>query len=485
MKREAVELHGVPPERVVVTGAQPFDHWFDWQPCSTRAAVLRAGRSAGADSPTSSISARRGSSRPTRCRSSGGGSSSCAPRVAGAARRGRADPARIRRTPISGTTWTWAATGRSSSGRAPAPRRPTARNRADYFDSIYHSAGVVGVNTTGGDRERHRRPQRLHAAGARVQRHAGRHAALRAPAPRERRAAARRRRTSPSTSRSSRPPCAIRPPATSAAAASSRRSSGRTASARRRRRGWSTRSRRWPRNPRRPPARLPFWAPLGRVAAGGDADANSSATRCSSAKPRRPRHAERRDPPRSARRTNRRSPRGSDVDTSILRAWWNRIASPLSRVAAQLGWRSPSRRETGLAQPRRTKEERDRARIDGRAQRDEVKRRSDEAREARRRSRLDGARTRGVPTSEVSMPPMRPTNGSATGRHGCANADDGTSELVSDAERRMATALAPLWHADRATVATLRRWCDPLNGAPSPTSGRHRRPTSSIGCGAR
>ena len=32
MKREAVELHGVPAERVVVTGAQPFDHWLDWRP---------------------------------------------------------------------------------------------------------------------------------------------------------------------------------------------------------------------------------------------------------------------------------------------------------------------------------------------------------------------------------------------------------------------------------------------------------------------
>jgi hypothetical protein len=30
-------------------------------------------------------------------------------------------------------------------GAAPA----TARNRADYFDSIFHSAGVIGINTTG------------------------------------------------------------------------------------------------------------------------------------------------------------------------------------------------------------------------------------------------------------------------------------------------------------------------------------------------
>jgi len=42
--REAVELHRVPPERVVVTGAQSYDHWFDWRPSLERAAfVARAG----------------------------------------------------------------------------------------------------------------------------------------------------------------------------------------------------------------------------------------------------------------------------------------------------------------------------------------------------------------------------------------------------------------------------------------------------------
>ena len=31
-REEAMELHGVPPERIVVTGAQLYDQWFDWQP---------------------------------------------------------------------------------------------------------------------------------------------------------------------------------------------------------------------------------------------------------------------------------------------------------------------------------------------------------------------------------------------------------------------------------------------------------------------
>ena len=36
MKHEAVTFHGIPPERVAVTGAQPFDHWFDWKPGTSR-----------------------------------------------------------------------------------------------------------------------------------------------------------------------------------------------------------------------------------------------------------------------------------------------------------------------------------------------------------------------------------------------------------------------------------------------------------------
>ena len=35
-RREAIELHGVPPERVVATGANPYDHWFSWEASTTR-----------------------------------------------------------------------------------------------------------------------------------------------------------------------------------------------------------------------------------------------------------------------------------------------------------------------------------------------------------------------------------------------------------------------------------------------------------------
>ena len=35
-RREAIEMHDVPPDRVVATGAQAYDHWFDWRPSTTR-----------------------------------------------------------------------------------------------------------------------------------------------------------------------------------------------------------------------------------------------------------------------------------------------------------------------------------------------------------------------------------------------------------------------------------------------------------------
>jgi hypothetical protein len=37
-RKEAAELHGVPPDRVSVTGAQAFDHWFVQRPSTTREA---------------------------------------------------------------------------------------------------------------------------------------------------------------------------------------------------------------------------------------------------------------------------------------------------------------------------------------------------------------------------------------------------------------------------------------------------------------
>jgi hypothetical protein len=45
--REAVDLHGVPADRVVVTGAQPFDEWFGRQPSDRTGFLERVGLPAG------------------------------------------------------------------------------------------------------------------------------------------------------------------------------------------------------------------------------------------------------------------------------------------------------------------------------------------------------------------------------------------------------------------------------------------------------
>ncbi|MBA3306549.1 MAG: hypothetical protein H0U25_11600, partial [Thermoleophilaceae bacterium] len=41
-KREAVELHGIAPARVVATGAAAYDHWFEWKPSRSREDFCRS-----------------------------------------------------------------------------------------------------------------------------------------------------------------------------------------------------------------------------------------------------------------------------------------------------------------------------------------------------------------------------------------------------------------------------------------------------------
>src|SRR6185437_6945977 len=42
-RREAREIHGVPDDRIVVTGAQGFDLWFDWRPRPREEFAARVG----------------------------------------------------------------------------------------------------------------------------------------------------------------------------------------------------------------------------------------------------------------------------------------------------------------------------------------------------------------------------------------------------------------------------------------------------------
>jgi hypothetical protein len=140
-REEARTLHRVPPDRVAVTGAQCFDEWFSWQPSPREEFCARAGLDPG---------------RPYVLYAC------CGPWT------GQSETDFVRR---------WSAALRDHEGLPdrlgvvvrPHPKRdewasadlpgvlvfpqhaqaPIDRqSKADYFDSIYHSAAVVGLNTS-------------------------------------------------------------------------------------------------------------------------------------------------------------------------------------------------------------------------------------------------------------------------------------------------------------------------------------------------
>ena len=143
-KREAIELHRVPSDRVVVTGAQCFDHWFDRAPSRSRDDFCNQ---VGLDT-----------TRPFVlwvCSALIHGSAPEAPFVVEWIRRLRASddpvfrdvgvlvrphPSRVAEwesidiRPLNAVVW----------GSNPIDEHA----RADYFDSIFHSAAVVGLNTS-------------------------------------------------------------------------------------------------------------------------------------------------------------------------------------------------------------------------------------------------------------------------------------------------------------------------------------------------
>ena len=144
-RREAVDDHGVPPDRVVVTGAQCFDHWFTRQPSRTRAEltahlglpadralVLYVCSGLAKGSPPEPPFVRewlewlRGSSDPRVARAS----------------------VIVRPHPSHRAEWA----GVDLSAFAPVAlwgANPVdEQTRADYFDSLFHAEAVVGLNTS-------------------------------------------------------------------------------------------------------------------------------------------------------------------------------------------------------------------------------------------------------------------------------------------------------------------------------------------------
>ena len=147
--REARELHGLPPEGVVATGAQLFDPWFERGPSSTRQEFLAdVGLDAAAEYVLYVGSSRNVALAEKEIRFVQrwlkGLRSSPDPRL-------RALGVLVR--PHPGNLTDWAGAKLDDEGVAVAPRtRPslpmTSEDEALYYDSIHFAAAVVGVNTS-------------------------------------------------------------------------------------------------------------------------------------------------------------------------------------------------------------------------------------------------------------------------------------------------------------------------------------------------
>ena len=146
---EARRFHGIPPEQVVVTGAQCFDQWFDRQPSRDREAFC-AGVGLRSAAPFLLYA----------CSALFKGSPSEARFVLDWVAAIRRSPdARLRDIPIlvrphPQRTEEWQPEDVQSALRAD-PRvvvwgsNPIdAGSRADYFDSMYHAGAVIGLNTS-------------------------------------------------------------------------------------------------------------------------------------------------------------------------------------------------------------------------------------------------------------------------------------------------------------------------------------------------
>jgi hypothetical protein len=143
---EATRLHGIPSQQVVATGAHTYDHWFAWQPSTTRAEF-----------------AEKVGLEPSRpfllyaCSSWFIGRAE-ADFVSDWLARLRSDErlrdvgVLVRPHPQSTVIWQerrdLAVPGRVSLWPERGAVPTDARRKNDYFDSIAHSSGVVGVNTS-------------------------------------------------------------------------------------------------------------------------------------------------------------------------------------------------------------------------------------------------------------------------------------------------------------------------------------------------
>ncbi len=147
-RREAIEIHGVSPDVVVATGAQPFDKWFEREPSRDRSAFCAE---AGLDPERPYVLYLASSNF-----ISGAGEPDWVVRWARTVRsRPELEGIGVLVRPHPKATSQWVDPGVSTAlgenatiWPSPSIDRSHEREDDDFFDSIFHSAAVVGVNTT-------------------------------------------------------------------------------------------------------------------------------------------------------------------------------------------------------------------------------------------------------------------------------------------------------------------------------------------------
>ena len=146
-KREAVEYHGMRPDSVVVTGAQPFDRWFERRPSTSREEFCaRVGLPADRRFILYTCSSSFISISPAELE--------FVRRWIVAVRSNeetRDLPILIRSHPYNFAAWETAEFPDQPNVRVWPSRQYNPmeeQNRSGFFDSLYHSAAIVGINTS-------------------------------------------------------------------------------------------------------------------------------------------------------------------------------------------------------------------------------------------------------------------------------------------------------------------------------------------------